>query len=189
MDPQEQSSTARNGLGSSIVFGSIAVILFLVFGLQLAINIVRSSSTFDEPAHIVAGYRYLQCGDFGINPEHPPLLKLLAAAPLYLAAQITEPTGECGAKHTSKLEMFRLGGDFLVRNGIDPVVIPARIGSSVMSILLAVVLFLAWELFGRIEALVALGVLTFEPTLIGHGSLVTTDMALAVTAFGSNPVL
>lgn len=173
-------------LRSRIVFGSIAAFLFLVFAFQLGINIVRSSSTFDEPAHIVAGYRYLQCGDFGINPEHPPMLKLFAAAPLYLAAQITEPTGECGAKHTSKLEMFRLGGDFLVRNGIDPVVIPARIGSSVMSILLAVVLFLAaWELFGRIEALVALGVLTFEPTLIGHGSLVTTDMALAVTAFGS----
>lgn len=186
MDVPERNSTVLHGLHRSFVFGSIAGILFLVFGLQLAINIVRSSTTFDEPAHIIAGYRYLQCADFGINPEHPPMLKLLAAAPLFLSSQITEPQGECGVKHTSKLEMFRLGGDFLVKNGIDPVVIPARIGSSVMSILLAIVLFLAaWELFGRIEALIALGVIAFEPTLIGHGSLVTTDMALAATALAA----
>ncbi|HXN45526.1 MAG TPA: hypothetical protein VN893_02735 [Bryobacteraceae bacterium] len=38
---------------------------------------------FDEGEHIAAGYRYWQCADYGINPEHPPLAKLIAAAPVH----------------------------------------------------------------------------------------------------------
>jgi hypothetical protein len=33
-------------------------------------------------ADIEAGHRYWECGDYGINPEHPPLLKLIATVPL-----------------------------------------------------------------------------------------------------------
>ena len=42
----------------------------------------RESVAFDELAHIGAGVSYWQKLDLRMNPEHPPLVKLLAAAPL-----------------------------------------------------------------------------------------------------------
>jgi hypothetical protein len=42
----------------------------------------RESVAIDELAHIGAGVSYWQKLDLRMNPEHPPLVKLLAAAPL-----------------------------------------------------------------------------------------------------------
>ena len=36
----------------------------------------------DELAHIPAGYGYVRHLDFRLNPEHPPLVKVLAGLPL-----------------------------------------------------------------------------------------------------------
>jgi hypothetical protein len=38
--------------------------------------------TVDEQPHIGAGYSYLMRADYRMNPEHPPLMKDLAALPL-----------------------------------------------------------------------------------------------------------
>ncbi|HTQ96921.1 MAG TPA: hypothetical protein VMH89_08945, partial [Candidatus Acidoferrum sp.] len=62
-------------------WGAFAVVL-ITYPLLLSHYARASSPTFDEGMHIAAGYRYWACGDYGINPEHPPLLKLIAAAPL-----------------------------------------------------------------------------------------------------------
>jgi len=55
--------------------------------LLIALTIVRSamatrldSFTLDEPYHIAAGVSYVKYGDFRVNPEHPPLVKLWAGA-------------------------------------------------------------------------------------------------------------
>jgi hypothetical protein len=45
-------------------------------------SLVGDSVTFDETAHLGAGVSYLETGDFRLNPEHPPLAKMIAAAPL-----------------------------------------------------------------------------------------------------------
>ena len=50
--------------------------------LQLAIAVHRESLTWDEGNHMYAGYRMWKTGDFGLNPEHPPLVKLLATLPV-----------------------------------------------------------------------------------------------------------
>ncbi|HKX83834.1 MAG TPA: glycosyltransferase family 39 protein [Pyrinomonadaceae bacterium] len=167
------------------VFVAASVVLFAAFAFQLVYHAVRISPTVDEPPHILAGHRHWQCGDFGINPEHPPLLKLLATAPLNFM-NLKEPPWECGSKLTSKFDMFSYGNTFVVENGIDRVVVPARIGASLMSMLLALlVFFAAWEMFGRWEAVTALSILAFEPSLIGHGSIVLTDMAISATSFAA----
>jgi tetratricopeptide (TPR) repeat protein len=166
-------------------FVAIVALFFAAVAFQLVYHAVRTSATVDEPFHILAGHRHWQCGDFGINPEHPPLLKLLATAPLNFR-RLSEPPWECGSKFTSKFDGFSYGSTFVVENGMDNVVITTRIAASLMSMLLAVLLFLAaWEMFGRWEALVALAIVAFEPSLIAHGSIVTTDMAISATAFGA----
>jgi hypothetical protein len=42
-----------------------------------------SSATTDEVIHLPAGYSYLRYHDYRMNPEHPPLIKKLAALPLF----------------------------------------------------------------------------------------------------------
>ncbi len=160
-----------------------AALLFAVFAFQLWYHAVRASVTVDESPHILAGYRHLQCGDYGINPEHPPMAKMLAVIPLQFRS-MNQPPWDCGSKMTSKPDSFTFGGRFLVENGVDSVVVPTRLPIALLSLWLAAMVFLAaWEMFGRAEALVALALLAFEPSLIGHGSVVTTDMALSATAF------
>ena len=41
-----------------------------------------TSPTFDEAVHLTAGYSYWRTGDFRMNRETPPLMKLLWAVPL-----------------------------------------------------------------------------------------------------------
>lgn len=170
---------------SNPLFVILCGLLFVCFAFQLWFHATRTSATVDEPDHILAGYRHWQCGDFGINPEHPPLLKLLATAPLNFR-ELSDPPWECGSKLTSKFDAFSYGSTFLVENGLDSVVITTRLGASLMSLLLALLVFLAaWEMFGRWEALTALAIVAFEPNLIAHGSLVTTDMAISATSLAA----
>src|ERR1035441_1137612 len=67
------------------LFIPAVALLFLIYGLE--------AQPFDEPAHLYAGYSYWLRSDFGINPEHPPLVKLVASLPLVLAdkPQYPEP--------------------------------------------------------------------------------------------------
>ena len=63
-----------------------------MFGLMLGSS-WNDSAIFDEVAHISAGYTSLAQKDGRLNPEHPPLLKDLAALPLMflnLKENITE---------------------------------------------------------------------------------------------------
>ncbi|KKW28347.1 MAG: Glycosyl transferase family 39, partial [Parcubacteria group bacterium GW2011_GWA2_52_8] len=81
-------------------------LVVLMLGLMLALGITSmagDSGIVDEVAHIPAGYSYLRYGDFRLNPEHPPLLKDLAAFPLLfldlkfpdnIPAWTTEPNGQ-----------------------------------------------------------------------------------------------
>lgn len=84
-----------NDRQKEIFFVAAAVFLLAAFTLQLVYHAIRTSATVDEPDHILAGHRHWQCGDFGINPEHPPLLKLLATVPLNFR-ELSEPPWECG---------------------------------------------------------------------------------------------
>ena len=92
----------------------IVVLLFGLFSFQLWFHANRTSATIDESPHIFAGYRYWQCGDFGVNVEHPPLLKLLAAIPL-VSKDLIQPSWECGTKITSSDESYSAGNLFLAK--------------------------------------------------------------------------
>src|SRR5262245_61488566 len=60
---------------------------FAALGLLVALGVARSwygtrldSFTIAEPWHVVAGATYVRTGDFHLNPEHPPLMKLWVGA-------------------------------------------------------------------------------------------------------------
>ena len=51
----------------------------LIFAIHLALISRANTITWDEPDHIYSGYMSWK-GDFGLNPEHPPLVKFVAIA-------------------------------------------------------------------------------------------------------------
>jgi hypothetical protein len=61
-----------------------AAILIAAFCLQALFAIPQLSATSDELPHLAGGYSYWVTRDYRINPEHPPLVKLLAALPLLI---------------------------------------------------------------------------------------------------------
>lgn len=61
---------------------AIVALLCAAYLAQALWSAWHSSATYDEPAHLAAGYTYLTRGDFRLNPEHPPVVKALAALPL-----------------------------------------------------------------------------------------------------------
>ena len=63
------------------VYAGVAVLL-LAMWVQLALSVHGESISWDEGDHLFAAYMTATRGDFGLNPEHPPLVKLVAALPL-----------------------------------------------------------------------------------------------------------
>ena len=162
-----------------------AIALLFFYACELYLHASQTSVTIDEQAHIFAGYRYWECGDFAINPEHPPLLKLIAAWPLH-SRKLWTPAPACGSEVTSKLKSFTDGSLFLIHNGLDQVVVPARMAAAICSLALACVVYLVGiEFFGLAAGLMALLLTVIEPNLIAHGSLVTTDMAVTAAFLAS----
>lgn len=65
------------------IFGGLSAALLLALMAILAGGAaLRESVTIDEVVHIAAGVSYLQKLDLRMNPEHPPLAKVLATLPL-----------------------------------------------------------------------------------------------------------
>ena len=96
----------------------LSLILFVAFAFQLVYHAVRAGVTLDEPPHILAGHRHLQCADFGINPEHPPLLKLLSAVPLAFRAPSLGGVSDVTAVAIGAVIGLALGG--LRKSGSGP---------------------------------------------------------------------
>lgn len=155
------------------------LLLAVVMAAQMWTSIRQLSVTSDEIDHLHAGYRYLQCNDFGWNPEHPPLAKIVAALPL-LAMQVNDPIrNACGLPSSRALD-FRVGHTFLFANR-ESVLMAARTAASLFAILLPIATwFFARTLFCTNVALIASALVAFEPNLIGHGALVTTDVPAAL---------
>jgi 4-amino-4-deoxy-L-arabinose transferase-like glycosyltransferase len=153
----------------------LAVMLLLMLGSSW-----EDSLTFDEPAHIAAGYAYLRFRDARLNYEHPPLLKLLAAIPLLpLLPQFPLTASAWQEANNGQWETAFL---FLYKSGNDPhrLAALARLGPMALTILLGLVLFLwARQWAGSASALLTLFLFVFSPTTLAHGRLVTTDVAAA----------
>jgi 4-amino-4-deoxy-L-arabinose transferase-like glycosyltransferase len=157
--------------------------LFLILACELWLSIARLSQTVDEGAHLYAGYQYWKAGDYGLNPEHPPLLKFIAAIPL-LPMQLQQPHPP--TTFGSKGEEYIGGGLLLYGNDAERILLRARMSASVLSFFLAACIFAAgYEMFGAVTALLALLLCVFEPNLLAHGALVTTDMAATSTIFAA----
>lgn len=148
-----------------------------IFCIQALFAVNRLSATSDEPIHISAGYSYWKTRDFRMNPEHPPLAKLVAAIPvlaLHPRFDQSEPNWKAGIEDA-------FGFTFFYGNDADRVLFWSRAAMILLAALGAAVTFMwARDLFGHTAGVVAVALYAFCPNLLGHGMLVTTDVPLAV---------
>jgi hypothetical protein len=150
--------------------------LLVVLALELALSVRRESLSWDEGDHIFAGYMSWRRGDFGLNPEHPPLVKMVATIPL-LPMTLNVPSLQ---DRNFKLEAYFDGRDLIFGNDAEKIIFRARMAAMSLTLLLALVVFLATrEMFGTGAGFIALTLVVFEPNLLAHGALVTTDAGLA----------
>lgn len=140
----------------------------------------NNSATNDEPYHILAAWVYVHDGHADLNPEHPPLVKLLAGMPLQLL----------GLEGPAKAPVERLGDlnnevrRFLYANTSDSQTILrlARLpGLAFLAALLVATYLWARFAWGEGAGLLALVALAGQPLVLGHAPIVHTDVAAAAT--------
>jgi hypothetical protein len=174
--------TLPHGQPRPWLFPVLAGALTAAFFLQSLFSSLVKSPSSDEPPHIAAGLSYVQKGNFVPNPQHPPLLKEMAAASLLLAgirlpdvpavsAMLKEPPG-------TQLE-WGVGNDLIRQGGPARVMFWARLPLILLATLAALLLCLwARRMMGDTAALGALFLFALDPNLIAHSQFVTTDMGV-----------
>jgi 4-amino-4-deoxy-L-arabinose transferase-like glycosyltransferase len=156
--------------------------LLVVMVTQMALAIRQESLTWDEDDHIFAGYMSWKTGDFGLNPEHPPLVKLLSTIPI-LGMPLHVPKLQ---NRDFKIEAFLDGKEFLSKNDADTMLFRVRMAAALLTVLMALLVFLAAsEMFGPVAGFIALTLVAFDPNLLAHGAFVTTDTGLSCFLFAS----
>jgi hypothetical protein len=141
----------------------------------------RESAIADERSHIPAGYGYLHGLDYDLNPEHPPLVKVLAAAPM-LFMNVNAPS-ESGDSYRWPNAQWDYGTRLLYYSGnnADLLIRMARVFPILLTLGLALfVYYWSSQMMGRHWALLPASLVAFSPTFLAHGHYVTTDVGAAL---------
>ncbi|HET8947597.1 MAG TPA: glycosyltransferase family 39 protein [Candidatus Polarisedimenticolia bacterium] len=161
--------------------GGLAAILLALLVLQGIAFIAESSQTSDEAAHLSAGYSYLTRHDFRLNPEHPPLIKELAALPL-LPLGLDFPDDRLW----QMAEEWNIGRLFVHENRLpnDTILFLGRLPVLALSVLLGWALYrVGRRLFGAAGGLLALALYVLDPNVVAASGLVTTDLGITLFIF------
>ncbi len=160
---------------------AICAALLLLMAANLLASISRKSITNDEIVHIPAGYYHLVAGQFQLNNEHPPLVKMWAALPLLLI-QPNEPQlpGESDTNFMEKTWAFHEQFWQANRGQFLTITFWSRVMMIPITIALGVLIFVfARKLFSSRAAVLAVALFSFEPTILAHGRIVHTDVPAA----------
>ena len=152
----------------------LALVVF--FFIQGPLFIRANSPTYHEAMHLAAGYSYLATGDFRLEPQNPPLIKLFLALPLFLEYA---PPFHPDPQHWRDGAEFFVGQDFLYRSRLpaDQMLAVSRLPNLMLGAWLAALTgWWAYRLWGAKAAALAATLAAFDPNWIAHSSLVTTDI-------------
>lgn len=138
------------------------------------------STTFDETAHLTAGYSYWTENDYRLHPENGNLPQRWAALALLGGGWHFPGRDNAGWKVS---DVWFVGGSFLYELGNDPDVMMFR-GRAMIALLAVALGWLVWRwshsLFGTAGGLLSVTLYSFCPTVLANGCLVTSDMAAAL---------
>jgi hypothetical protein len=161
----------------------------LCVGLVLqCIGAWQDSQTTDEAVHLSAGYSYWVTNDHRLNPEHPPLVKMMAAAPLLFVPNIAFSTTMQG---WVKNEQWNVGANLVHNSGASglnaqQIMFLGRLPMIFLWLCLGLLLgWVARRVWGEAAQFVTTTLFVFEPSFLGHGHLVTTDIGMSLGFLGT----
>ena len=141
---------------------------------------LRHSPVVDEPAHLAAGLSHLDTGDHSLYCVNPPLVRMIAALPVWCLKPQRDWSGWHDNPRTRS--EFRVGSDFITANGADSFLMFTFARWACLPFCLAGACgcdLFARDLYSPNAALGALALWCFSPTILGHGQLLTPDVAAA----------
>jgi 4-amino-4-deoxy-L-arabinose transferase-like glycosyltransferase len=151
-------------------------------GANLLSVAARKSLTNDELVHIPSGYQYLVNGNFNLNPEHPPLVKMWASIPLLVVRpevhRLTPAADEDFAQFTvnASIDFWKTN-----QNHFKAISFWSRVPMVLLTLALGALIFIyGRRLFGARAAIFAVALFSLEPTMLAHGRIVHTDVAAAL---------
>ena len=161
-----------------------AVILGVMLVLMIA-SVWNDSATVDELAHVPAGFGYVTQLDYRLNPEHPPLIKALAALSANIFVKPYFPTETVHWREEINSQWAQ-GDAFLYgfENDADRILFWSRLPLILLSVCFGWLLY-RWtqKRFGEAAALTTLTFFAFSPTVLTHSRFVTTDLGAALGFF------
>lgn len=173
-----------------IIYGTIFALLVIMTFL-LVKNAYDDSATTDEPIHILSGYEYWN-KIYSVNPEHPPLGKMLSAIPL----NYIKPFFPNDSDYESAIGDYYYDSWYETRNyaqkwlydtkGNDPdqIVVSSRLIVVAFTIIFGlIVFFVARRWFGIIAGIISLFLFVFSPVILTHGHLANTDLWISFSFF------
>jgi 4-amino-4-deoxy-L-arabinose transferase-like glycosyltransferase len=160
------------------------ILAILAFGSSFG-----DSLTVDESPHIASGYSYIIEGDYRLNPEHPPLLKLLSGTSIYLGGKLTNQNiifpNNIPAWTDRVNAQWDMGYAFLFNSGNDANTIIWWARLPTILILLLGAVYISYSVYYHTKSksisLISLILYAFSPNIIAHGRLVTTDLIASLT--------
>lgn len=157
-------------------------VILLMFALAFT-SIQNKSPTFDEQGYITRGVGYLRGENRHMRIGHPLGLNALNGIFLAFDQQVDLPIDDPSWQETSfhrpsELFMWEIGND------VRRVMLLGRLPTIFLGLLLAALTGRwAWRLTGSyISGLLALTLVAFDPNILAHMRLTTTDFGFAVAA-------
>jgi len=136
-----------------------------------------ASPTFDEPFHLLRGLNYWWLGDMRAYYAEPPLFDAIASLPAAVTMPWIDLEALRGWPALGKTSPAFLEADYAT---IRPAM---QLGRAVVLSVYASMMLLSYGLclriWGMVSARMVLVILCFEPLLLAHGHLLTTDLGLS----------
>lgn len=152
-----------------------AAVLILAHVALLWHSATRTSATVDELSHLAGGLYAVNTGDFRITRVDPPFQNVFCAL---FAHAFNDYQLDYDNESWNK-GIWNGSGDRLLEanpENFHSLLLAGRIGSMILSSALCMLIFI-WTrmLWGPKAGLCVLALTVFEPNLLAHGRLITTD--------------
>jgi len=166
----------------------ILCFLLIIFQLILLISSARQDSPVaDEPIHLLSGFLILTQKNYSLNPEHPPLVKVLSALAILKSKPVLNLSPEFLKKskdfyYDNRREGFLEAEKFVyIDNDAKKLFNLARLPNIFITLTLTVFTYFSLSrIFNKKVALLTSFFLALHPNILAHGRLVTTDIGVTL---------
>lgn len=158
----------------------LLIIAFLIVGglFRSAVATRLDSLGIDEPYHITSGVSYVRLGDYRLNPEHPPLVKLWVGMFLtrnvFQLPPLTQLGDKVGERH------YTAGAVYLTN---DPDRVQQRVRLAMFLLNGLLLLSLGVVVLRTLHpglAVATIAFLVIDPTIAAHWPVALTDLPVAL---------